>query len=616
MAGLTTGEVVDLSLLLTSPTKALLPILCLLPGWHEATEDRLVVSQISGAVTNFIYRCQLSKTGPYVLARIFGGTEGLFERAEEQRIFAGVAKAGLGPQLLLTFGNGRLEEFLLDRTISAAQMRTTQIATCVAAAMACFHFSSLAVSEEADSASKVILWRRMRFWAKSVLELYKPHEHEALGLTGIMDEIDHLKARITASHPPWRGFCHNDLQYGNMLLHSMPALALSLGTTAEISSVQFPASPMSTADADEDELEHMPGDDDSTQRSHANASLLEHSASAKSDAAQHDGETLNSSSTSDESSAGVGAQMACQSGHTNPARAKFSTAAAAAASREVDAAAAPSASTASRGTHGVCSRDTESPFRCAAASSREASTAAEGIHTEAGNEPGSAAEGANGASAEDECGSLDLHRMSRQSLNIGDTAVAARSLSEDDRGAEQDAFERAASVRPGDVVQLEVQAAQPSRASSEVERGRSNHSVSIRLIDYEYAALNPIAYDIANHWCEWGCDYHSPAPHVCNYDLMPSPKQQRRFVRAYVDAVASLRRQHSDHNVPLGILEEATSRAEVEAAIVAAANAYLPASHLYWGLWGLLQARISKIDFDFPSYAAQRLNMFRKLRPG
>ena len=55
--------------------------------------------------------------------------------------------------------------------------------------MACFHYSSLAVSEEPDTASKVILWRRMRYWAKSVLDHYEFHEHEALGLTGIMDEV-------------------------------------------------------------------------------------------------------------------------------------------------------------------------------------------------------------------------------------------------------------------------------------------------------------------------------------------------------------------------------------------------------------------------------------------
>ena len=28
-------------------------------------------------------------------------------------------------------------------------------------------------------------------------------------------------------HPPWLGFCHNDLQYGNMLLHTATPWSLS-----------------------------------------------------------------------------------------------------------------------------------------------------------------------------------------------------------------------------------------------------------------------------------------------------------------------------------------------------------------------------------------------------
>ena len=37
----------------------------------------------------------------YVLARIFGTSGVLFEREEEQQIFAAVAHAGLGPKLLV-----------------------------------------------------------------------------------------------------------------------------------------------------------------------------------------------------------------------------------------------------------------------------------------------------------------------------------------------------------------------------------------------------------------------------------------------------------------------------------------------------------------------------------
>ncbi len=91
----------------------------------------------------------------------------------------------------LSFENGRLEEFLLDNSITALQMRSPRIATCVAASMACFHFSSLAVSEEAEAASKVILWRRIRYWTQSVLDLYEPEEREALGLNSMMDEVSY-----------------------------------------------------------------------------------------------------------------------------------------------------------------------------------------------------------------------------------------------------------------------------------------------------------------------------------------------------------------------------------------------------------------------------------------
>lgn len=46
--------------------------------------------------------------------------------------------------------------------------------------------------------------------------------------------------------------------------------------------------------------------------------------------------------------------------------------------------------------------------------------------------------------------------------------------------------------------------------------------------------------------------------------------------------------------------------AEVQQAVVA----HIPLSHLHWGLWGLIQAKQSSVDFDFEGYAAQRLEQF------
>jgi thiamine kinase-like enzyme len=40
--------------------------------------------------------------------------------------------------------------------------------------------------------------------------------------------------------------------------------------------------------------------------------------------------------------------------------------------------------------------------------------------------------------------------------------------------------------------------------------------------DYEYASYNPVAFDIANHFCEMTADYHSDEPHVLHPETFPS----------------------------------------------------------------------------------------------
>lgn len=44
----------------------------------------------------------------------------------------------------------------------------------------------------------------------------------------------------------------------------------------------------------------------------------------------------------------------------------------------------------------------------------------------------------------------------------------------------------------------------------------------------------------------------------------------------------------------------------------AEANAWALASHLYWGIWALIQACNSPIDFDYMGFSATRLGEFRR----
>ena len=41
------------------------------------------------------------------------------------------------------------------------------------------------------------------------------------------------------------------------------------------------------------------------------------------------------------------------------------------------------------------------------------------------------------------------------------------------------------------------------------------------LQDYEYASYNPVAYDLANHFCEMAANYHTDTPHVLDYNMYP-----------------------------------------------------------------------------------------------
>ncbi|CAM8908610.1 unnamed protein product [Rhodiola kirilowii] len=53
------------------------------------------------------------------------------------------------------------------------------------------------------------------------------------------------------------------------------------------------------------------------------------------------------------------------------------------------------------------------------------------------------------------------------------------------------------------------------------------------------------------------------------------------------------------------------SNEEVEALYVET-NTYMLASHLYWALWSLIQAKMSPIDFDYLEYFFLRYNEYKR----
>ena len=103
---------------------------------------------------------------------------------------------------------------------------------------------------------------------------------------------------------------------------------------------------------------------------------------------------------------------------------------------------------------------------------------------------------------------------------------------------------------------------------------------AIHFIDFEYAGFNPRGFDIGNHFCEY-------AGYDCDFSRYPSRETQLPFLRAYLGPDAS--------------------DADVDK-LYAETCKFALAAHIFWGVWAIIQARFSAIDFDYLKYAGQRFD--------
>ncbi|CAH2035254.1 unnamed protein product, partial [Thlaspi arvense] len=115
--------------------------------------------------------------------------------------------------------------------------------------------------------------------------------------------------------------------------------------------------------------------------------------------------------------------------------------------------------------------------------------------------------------------------------------------------------------------------------------------------DYEYASYNPVAYDIANHFCEMAANYYSDTPHILFYTLYPGEEERRRFIHNYLSSSGYEPKEEDIKQ----LLEDAVK--------------YTLASHLFWGLWGIISGYRNKIEFDYAEYSRQRYRQYWLRKP-
>jgi choline/ethanolamine kinase len=123
-------------------------------------------------------------------------------------------------------------------------------------------------------------------------------------------------------------------------------------------------------------------------------------------------------------------------------------------------------------------------------------------------------------------------------------------------------------------------------------------------VDYEYSSINYRGFDFANHWCEYAADYSTEMPHLLDFSRLPDIREQNIFLTAYLKKQYEIEGLKNVSNVKF--LEDLNAlRKEADYCMVL--------SHLFWGLWGLIQAAHSSIEFDYFEYALQRFDQAKKL---
>ncbi|KAJ4794815.1 Choline kinase family protein [Rhynchospora pubera] len=323
------------------PDEARKILLKLASEWGDvAASDSPEVVQLKGAMTNEVYQITWPGVGSSrrVIVRIYGdGVDVFFDREMEVQTFECMSKHGQGPRLLGRFANGRVEEFINARTLSAADLRDPEISSLIAIKMQEFHNLNM------PGPRVVLLWPRLRSWAKEALNLCSAEEVKEFSLEKMEEEINMLEKALS-SDCRRIGFCHNDLQYGNIMI------------------------------------------DEETRQ--------------------------------------------------------------------------------------------------------------------------------------------------------------------------------------------------------------------VTIIDYEYASFNPIAFDIANHFCEMAANYHTDTPHILDFSKYPGIEERRRFVKIYLSSSGS----------------ETPSDIEIED-LLKEIEKYALASHLFWGLWGIISEHVNDIDFDYMEYARQRFQQYWLTKP-
>lgn len=120
------------------------------------------------------------------------------------------------------------------------------------------------------------------------------------------------------------------------------------------------------------------------------------------------------------------------------------------------------------------------------------------------------------------------------------------------------------------------------------------------LIDFEYCSYNYRGFELANHFVEWVYDYtYDRHPNfIANKEKQPTREQMLAFIQHYLKCLPTY---------------NPTAEVNYEA-ILSEIKHFMLASHLFWGLWSMVNAKRSQIPFGYWEYANDRIDCYYQLK--
>ena len=150
---------------------------CVIFGLEDSS-SHVAVEPVTGGLSNFLFKVAATPQNPRLsapaLVRVFGPLA--LDRDRENQMFTVVAAAGIGPRLLATFANGRVEEFLQGFcTLEPEEFLGRTCGPVVAERLARLHSLELARAAEEAAGSVLVqqgesaIWPQLEQWLEDAL---------------------------------------------------------------------------------------------------------------------------------------------------------------------------------------------------------------------------------------------------------------------------------------------------------------------------------------------------------------------------------------------------------------------------------------------------------------